>query len=697
MIRIRLISTPSVLVALLGGALAFAPAPAHADAPTTVSPVQVTATKTETPVDEAPSYMTVVDGADLRARGATDLRTALALVAGVESPAGGDAGPASAVPSFYGLHEFDAFLLVVDGVPWGGAFNPAISTLDLNNVERVEVLKGPAPVMFGATAFVGVIQVIHYPAGKASQDAEVSYGSHGSVRAQGAVALPSWGEWKQSLALEGQSNRFDDRTERTRDVKALYRGGGPLLGGEVRFDADYTARRDVPASPVVSTATGLNTITPRNANYNPSDARIDNDTWHGAVGYDRATPLGAWSTTLSLAYTEIEDVRGFLRSDLVDDGSDNADSQNQRRRILDGYFDSHVTSLPGHGVTLVWGVDTLVGTGLQESTNGAYYAPLNGHGPTPSTTSLHVDEVNRVRDHRVFAGEYAQLQWRPDDRWTVTAGGRLNETSERKISSHWDGFDPTLDTRDSGRRNDTRGSGSVGATYKAWTSGADEASLFANWRSAFKPAAVDFGPDNTPDILRPERATTWEAGVRGALAGGRLTYETGLFLQNFANLVIVEDDGSFANAGAERMKGVEAEARWAVSGDLSLTASGSWHDARFTRYATASTNFTGTQLTLSPHWLAALGVTYAPRRGLNGGVTVNFVGDRYLAEGNVAPVSAYATVDANIGWRFNRFRVSLNAYNLSDVRAPVTASEFGSQSYYLMSPRSVFLTLGAGF
>ena len=59
MIRTRLISTPSVLVALLGGALAFAPAAAHADAPTTVSPVQVTATKTETPVVPQPPLAAV--------------------------------------------------------------------------------------------------------------------------------------------------------------------------------------------------------------------------------------------------------------------------------------------------------------------------------------------------------------------------------------------------------------------------------------------------------------------------------------------------------------------------------------------------------------------------------------------------------------------------------------------------------------
>ena len=107
----------------------------------------------------------VITGDELRARGATDLPAALALVAGVSVAPGGDGGPAGSVPEIWGLREFDAFLLVVDGVPWGGAFNPALPALDLTDVDRIEVLRGAAPVMYGATSFVGVIHVIHREAG----------------------------------------------------------------------------------------------------------------------------------------------------------------------------------------------------------------------------------------------------------------------------------------------------------------------------------------------------------------------------------------------------------------------------------------------------------------------------------------------------------------------------------------------------
>ena len=75
----------------------------------------------EESVDRIPVTMTVISDSEIRERGARNLTQALALVAGVEITQGGDGGPAGSVPAFMGLREFDAFLLVVDGVPYGGA------------------------------------------------------------------------------------------------------------------------------------------------------------------------------------------------------------------------------------------------------------------------------------------------------------------------------------------------------------------------------------------------------------------------------------------------------------------------------------------------------------------------------------------------------------------------------------------------
>ena len=120
--------------------------------------VVVVATRIEEDRTNLSASTTVLRGQDLRDRGATDLRSALALVAGVDIAPGGDGGPAAAVPEMWGFREFDAFLLVVDDVPWGGAFNPDTINLSLKDVERIEILRGAAPVMYGATSFVGVIR-----------------------------------------------------------------------------------------------------------------------------------------------------------------------------------------------------------------------------------------------------------------------------------------------------------------------------------------------------------------------------------------------------------------------------------------------------------------------------------------------------------------------------------------------------------
>jgi outer membrane receptor protein involved in Fe transport len=155
-----------------------------------IDTVVVTATRIPEPAERIPAEISVVSGEELIARGASDMAGALSLVAGVEAPAGGDAGPSSAVPSFWGLHEFDAFLLVVDGVPWGGAFNPGITTLDFTDIQRVEVLRGAAPVMYGATSFVGVVHAIHYPAGEAADEADVAYGTYGSMASGWDLPMP---------------------------------------------------------------------------------------------------------------------------------------------------------------------------------------------------------------------------------------------------------------------------------------------------------------------------------------------------------------------------------------------------------------------------------------------------------------------------------------------------------------------------
>jgi iron complex outermembrane receptor protein len=259
--------------------------------------------------------------------------------------------------------------------------------------------------------------------------------------------------------------------------------------------------------------------------------------------------------------------------------------------------------------------------------------------------------------------------------------------------------DPDPLVSESDHRHDVKPTETLGASYRFWQSGSDEVVVYTDFRNAFKPSALDFGPDYQPAVLLPETAKSYEAGLKGAAIDGRLTWQTEVFLQNFKNLVVADNSGALVNAAGERLKGAELEARWQVAPDLALAGSLAYHDAHFTQYLFADPNtgdyvdVAGRALPLSPHMLASAGILYTPKTGFYTTLVGNYVGRRYLDEENTAPVGGYATLATTVGYRFERYAVSLEGTNLTDRRPPVTSSEFGSESFYLLNGRTTWLKL----
>jgi len=92
----------------------------------------------------------------------------------------------------------DDLLLLIDGIPAGGAFIPQFEAISLNDVERIEVLWGAAPVYFGTTAFAGTINVIHYGAGSADRVTTARFGSYQSGEWAARLCCPRAGCASQS-------------------------------------------------------------------------------------------------------------------------------------------------------------------------------------------------------------------------------------------------------------------------------------------------------------------------------------------------------------------------------------------------------------------------------------------------------------------------------------------------------------------
>jgi len=652
-------------------------------------------------IEPVPSSITIVTGDELRARGAYDLQSALALTAGVVIAPGGDAGPASAIPEIWGLREFDAFLLVVDGVPAGGAFNPALPTLDLNGVERIEILRGAAPVLYGATSFVGVIHVIHYGADAKGGTARIFGGSYGSGGAAASTGLPAIGNYHQSLVVDGEKQGFKDDLTSISRGHLLYRGEVKAGDGAFHIDFDGGIAHQKPPSPTSVDGPRFAPATPIDSNVNPRGSKIDENRYQLRGGYDRNLgTAGSWSTTLALTRTDRTVGRGFLTAVSTDDP--NANGFRQDLTVDDLYFDSHVAFDLRPNLRLIAGVDHLYGNADLHSGDFDYFASLNGR-QVPALSELPPAGDLKLKDKRNFSGLYLQTEWSPTPRLRFQVGGRLNHTNETEDTRQGDAGAPPSDIT-AAKRTVTRGSGAAGVSWLACQSAQDALWLYADYRNTFKPAALDFGPDASGDILKPETAESYEIGAKGVL-GDRFHWDLSVFQMDFSNLVVAQLVNGFpglVNAGQERFRGFELETEYRILPDLRWQLGYSLHDARYRDFVgifddPAPVQLRGNRLPFSARNLASTGFTYAPSRGLSLWATYNWVDQRFLDEVNANFAPSYGTVSAGVGYVFERFAVRVEGFNLNDQRAPVSLSELGGGQVYLLPARSVRVTLDTKF
>jgi len=689
----RLAAGASCPAVLLYGLLS-APGPYAAEESAAIDPnaerIEITATRIPEQVEMVPYAMTIIPGADLRARGARDLRGALALATGIDVAPGGDGGPAGSVPEIWGLREFDAFLLVVDGVPWGGVFSPALTTLDLTDVERIEVLKGPAPVMYGATSFVGVIHVIHNAPGSGGTMAGAGAGSYGGGSVFGSAPLPPRGRLESTLIgdVERRSYR-DDRTEAERGHLA-WRGALAGAGGVLGLRADGTWLRQDPASPHPRVGEDLTTDVPLDANHNPGDARVNEQRVQLAATFDRPWSRGTWSSIASVVGSSGSALRGFLTD--VSASPPNANGVDQTSDATEVYIDTHMTLTAGRRIHAVWGLDHMHGRGTVRGGDFGYTADLDGD-TAPDVSGIPRDSDIRQRDRRDYSGLYAQVETFPTDRWRLQAGARLNRTSEVRRVHVSDRIASTSDTS-SDSRVVTRGSGSAGVTWTAWRHGADSLRLFGSYSVTYKPAVVDFDFDAEADILQPETADSVQIGGRTRLAGGKYEMEISAFQMNFENLVVSQATmglPELTNAGSERFRGIEIDSDWRIRPDLWLRTTYSLHDARFRDFLTefdgTPARLRGNRLEMSARNLASAGLVYAPSHGWAASTGVHYVGSRYLNKRNTALAPWYATWSAGVAYRGRGWEVRLDGTNLNNQRPPVSESEIGDAQYYLLPAR----------
>jgi vitamin B12 transporter len=516
------------IVAALAAAITALPersdAQQVADTATVLDPVIVTATKLPTPRNQLPSSVSVLSGEQLRAQGIRSVHEALRTVAGLNVVETSSFGSATSL--FVRGAESDYVKVLVDGVPLnlpGGSIDLANLTLD--NIERIEVVRGPTSVLYGSDAVAGVVQLF-------------TAAGRGPMRA--------------NLGVRGG-------THSSIVVDADIVGGAEELGYSLGFSR--------------AASDGLYDF----------NSEYDNLALSGSVGY---RPDSHSDARLSLRYGDSEyhyptDGSGLVvdhnAHQLQDRVTVALDAGRRFGRIVGARLSLAVDRLnsgindasDGPADTLGFFGYESEGRILRRSADlrGNLYAPraavitagLHIERQDERTVGVSQSEFGPARDsliaNRMNLGYYAQLQAQPVNGAAVVAGLRLDDN----------GAFGTFVTYRAGvsyrAASGTRLRGSVGRAFK-------EPTFLENYGNG--PFAI-----GNPDLV-PERSLSWEVGLEQGLWDGRLELGGAYFAQRFRDMIQYTfatanpGDPNYMNVAAADASGIELTFRAGVGAGLTL-------------------------------------------------------------------------------------------------------------------------------
>ena len=181
-----------------------------------LAPVMVTATRTQTQVNELVADVTVLDRDRIESARGLSVAAFLARVPGVQFSSNGGIGASTNL--FIRGGDARHVLLLIDGVRAGSATTgtPALESLPLDQIERIEIVRGPLAALYGADAAAGVIQVFTRR-GKAGlrRDASLTLGTL-DHRAMSLGVSGGEGPWTLGVQAAAQATAGFSATNRLR-------------------------------------------------------------------------------------------------------------------------------------------------------------------------------------------------------------------------------------------------------------------------------------------------------------------------------------------------------------------------------------------------------------------------------------------------------------------------------------------------
>ncbi len=474
--------------------------------------ITVSATRIETPVEKVGSSVTVITSEEIERSGKHSVAEILRTVPSVDVVRSGGLGGNTAV--FIRGANSEHTLILIDGVEANDPINPTrsfnFSDLSLDNIERIEVLRGAQSTLYGSDAIGGVI-AIYTKRGQGAPSGTVSIegGSYESFREQANF----------QASVEQSDVSLSASREDSRSISAADASDG---------NSEHDRYGKTAASLRVDTKASEELTLSLTGRFTDSDSDLDNN---GGVGGDdpnrklsnqqlftRATAtLDLFDSALVQTYGV-----GFTRQDVDDNNDPDPASIEELRSNYTGEllkFDLQNSIDTGTPLGFIVGIETEQERGSSRYKSDGLFGPFEQNFSEETTRSN---------------GYFAQSLLDIPGRFFASAGVRLDDHSDFGTQSTWR-VAPALLIPETG----TKFLGSIGTGFKA-------PSLFQLYSS--------FG---NPD-LNPEESTGWDIGVAQDLWDGSASMQVTFFKNDFDDLISFDPETFRSiNINEAKSQGVE--------------------------------------------------------------------------------------------------------------------------------------------
>jgi catecholate siderophore receptor len=645
------------------------------------------------PLRDIPQTINVVNQAVIEAQGASSLTDVLRYVPGITV----SAGEGGQIGNNINLRGFSARTdLFLDGMRDRGQVARDVFFLD-----SVEVLKGPASMLFGRGSTGGIVnQVSKRPALAPLSEVSASVGTDDYRRTTLDLNRPlsdSSAFRLSALAHDAESTRDIVETKRLGIAPSLRFGIGTPT--EITLSALLQQNREIPdyGFPLV-TENGPGTVAkpiraPADRFYGYTDDHFDQDI--GVVGarmQHRISPALTLRNQTQLSGYKIDASPTPLGSvSRLGGGTPTLGTplelltalrQDRDREIQDTslYNQTDLVSKIRTGAiehTLTAGLEV----GIDEFHEDRFtWTPTNvpvnlGSPATNARPGTRFQSRRTDTDADSFA-VYANDQLDLGKRWKLIGGLRWDRFKAETAEVNFNAAGAATSQRNESK-TDKMLSTRAGVIYQPSAT----RSYYISYGTSFNPSAEAVSQSASTADLDPEKNRAYEAGAKWDLLDGDLQLNAAVFRVEKTNARSPDPlTGLQILAGKQRVDGVELglvgriTPAWQVLAGYTLLHGKTLESPEIGTGSNAGIPAEGKTLLNTPRHSASLWTTYRFAPSWEAGAGAVYVSDRYLNDFETAQVDAYTRFDATLAYRQAKYDLRLSLLNLSDELYFETAS-----------------------